>query len=102
MGKEVGFGGLQIPSLLFADDVVLLASSKSDLQLSLGQIAAESEAAWMTISTSKTEVIVPSWKSMDSPGWVERITSLSGGVQVSQVLDHKWREKGAGGLTDRL
>ena len=31
----VEFGGLRIPSL-FADDVVLLASLKSDLQLSLG------------------------------------------------------------------
>ena len=43
--EEVGFGGVQIPSLLFADDVVLLASVSSDLQLSLGRFAAECEVA---------------------------------------------------------
>ena len=39
--EGVGFGDLRIPSLLFADDVVLLASSNSDLQC---------EAAEMRIS----------------------------------------------------
>ena len=52
------FGVLRILSLLFADDVVLLASSKSDLKLSLGQFAAEWEAVEMTISTSKFEAMV--------------------------------------------
>ena len=41
-GKQQGessFGGFQIPSLLNADDMVLLVSLNSDLQLSLGQSA---------------------------------------------------------------
>ncbi len=41
--KDVRFGGLRIPSLLFVDDVVLLASSNNDLQLSLGQFAVKCE-----------------------------------------------------------
>jgi len=43
--KEVRFGGLWIASLLFADDVVLLASSDHDLRHSMGRFAAECEAA---------------------------------------------------------
>nr|XP_054589525.1 RNA-directed DNA polymerase from mobile element jockey isoform X1 [Nothobranchius furzeri] len=54
----VEFGGRRISSLLFADDVVLLASSSSDLQLLLGRFAAECEAAGMRISTSKSETMV--------------------------------------------
>ena len=45
------FGDLRITSLLFADDVVLLASSSRDLQLSLEPFAAECEAFMMRIST---------------------------------------------------
>ncbi|TWW63932.1 hypothetical protein D4764_03G0009400 [Takifugu flavidus] len=45
----------RIASLLFADDVVLLASSARDLQLSLDRFAAACEAAGMRISTSKSE-----------------------------------------------
>ncbi|KAL0161456.1 hypothetical protein M9458_045181, partial [Cirrhinus mrigala] len=41
-----------ISSLLFADDVVLLASSNQDLQRALGRFAAQCEAAGMGISTS--------------------------------------------------
>lgn len=51
----IRYGGFRIPSLLFADDVGLLASSTHDLQclcLSLGQFAAECEVAAMRISTS--------------------------------------------------
>ena len=58
VGEGIGFGGGRISSLLFADDVVLLASSNSDLQLSLGRFAAECEAAGMRISTSKSEAMV--------------------------------------------
>ena len=54
----VGLGGLWIPSLLFADEVVRLASSNSDLQLSLGRFAAECEVVGMKISTSKSEAMV--------------------------------------------
>ena len=65
--EGVGFGGLRIPSLLFADDVVLLSSSNSDLQLSLGGFAVECEAARMRISTSKSETVDLSRKRVDRP-----------------------------------
>ncbi|KAI3373044.1 hypothetical protein L3Q82_006338 [Scortum barcoo] len=45
--EGVGFGGLRIPSLLFADDMVLFGLI--DLQLSLGGFLAECEAAGMRI-----------------------------------------------------
>ncbi|PWA30265.1 hypothetical protein CCH79_00020260 [Gambusia affinis] len=53
--EGIRFGGLRIKSLLFADDVVLLASSGRDLQLLLERFAAECEAAGMAISASKSE-----------------------------------------------
>uniref|UniRef100_A0A8C6NUV0 Reverse transcriptase domain-containing protein n=1 Tax=Nothobranchius furzeri TaxID=105023 RepID=A0A8C6NUV0_NOTFU len=56
--EDICFGGLRIRSLLFADDVVLLASSERDLQLSLERFAAECEAAGMRISSSKSETTV--------------------------------------------
>jgi len=37
----VWFGDLRIASLLFADDVILLATSDRDLQHALGQFAAK-------------------------------------------------------------
>ncbi|KAI3351377.1 hypothetical protein L3Q82_020190, partial [Scortum barcoo] len=49
--RESRFGNHRISSLLFADDVVLLASSGQDLQHVLGWFAAECEAAGMRIST---------------------------------------------------
>ncbi|MDF4405451.1 reverse transcriptase domain-containing protein, partial [Vibrio parahaemolyticus] len=65
--EGVRFGDGRISSLLFADDVVLLAPSNSDLQLLLGQFAAECEAAVMRISTSKSEAMVLSRKRVDCP-----------------------------------
>jgi len=56
--EGVRFGDLRIGSLLFADDVVLMASSGRDLQLSLERFATECEAAGMGISTSKSEAMV--------------------------------------------
>ncbi|TWW65506.1 R2DM Retrovirus-related Pol polyprotein from type II retrotransposable element [Takifugu flavidus] len=56
--EGIRFGDLRIASLLFADDVVLLASSARDLQLSLDRFAAACEAAGMRISTSKSEAMV--------------------------------------------
>uniref|UniRef100_A0A3P8RJK0 Reverse transcriptase domain-containing protein n=1 Tax=Astatotilapia calliptera TaxID=8154 RepID=A0A3P8RJK0_ASTCA len=47
------FVGLRISSLLFADDVVLLASLSEGLQLALEQFTAQCEAAGMRISTSQ-------------------------------------------------
>lgn len=46
----------------FFADLVLLASSKSDLQLASGQFAAQCEAAVMRISISKSETMVLSQK----------------------------------------
>ncbi|WP_411913715.1 RNA-directed DNA polymerase [Vibrio sp. Y159] len=67
-GEEgVRFGDLRIASLLFADDVVLLASSHRDLQHALGRFAAECEAAAMRVSTSKSEAMVLSRKRVDCP-----------------------------------
>ena len=63
--EGVRFGDLRIGSLLFADDVVLLASSGRDLQLSLEQFAAECEAARMRIGTSKSETMVLSRKRVE-------------------------------------
>ncbi|KAI3355874.1 hypothetical protein L3Q82_004427 [Scortum barcoo] len=55
--EGVRFGNHRISSLLFADDVVLLASSSQDLQHVLERFAAECEAAGMRISTSKSEAM---------------------------------------------
>ncbi|KAI3376011.1 hypothetical protein L3Q82_016543 [Scortum barcoo] len=56
--EGVRFGNHRISSLLFADDVVLMASSGQDLQHVLERFAAECEAAGMRISTSKSEAMV--------------------------------------------
>uniref|UniRef100_A0A671X7J4 Reverse transcriptase domain-containing protein n=1 Tax=Sparus aurata TaxID=8175 RepID=A0A671X7J4_SPAAU len=56
--EGIWFGNHWISSLLFADDVVLLAPSNQDLQHALGRFAAECEAAGMRISTSKSEAMV--------------------------------------------
>ncbi|KAM4590384.1 uncharacterized protein V3H82_004354 [Fundulus diaphanus] len=63
--EGIRFGGLRIASLLFADDVVLLASSGRDLQLSLERFAAECEAAGMKISASKSETMVLNRKRVE-------------------------------------
>ena len=55
--EGVQFRSHWISSLLFADDVVLLALSSQDLHV-LGWFAAECEAAGMKISTSKSEAMV--------------------------------------------
>ncbi|KAK3559081.1 hypothetical protein QTP86_002998 [Hemibagrus guttatus] len=56
--EGVQFGDHRISSLIFADDVVLLAPSSLDLQHALGRFAAECEAAGMRVSTSKSEAMV--------------------------------------------
>ena len=78
-----GFRCLRFPSQLFTDDIVLLASPNSDLQLSLGRFAAERQAAVMRISTSKTEAMVLSWKRLDFPPQVA-------GVLPPQVEEFKY------------
>ena len=69
-GEGLQFGGLRVASLLFADDVVLMAPSACDLQHSLDRFAAECEVAGMRISTSKSAAIVLSRKPMDCLLWV--------------------------------
>ncbi|TWW64140.1 hypothetical protein D4764_03G0011480 [Takifugu flavidus] len=63
--EGVEFGGRKISSLLFVDDVVLLAPSNRDLQEMLGLFATECEAAGMRISTSKSESMVLAWKKVE-------------------------------------
>ncbi|TWW71606.1 hypothetical protein D4764_16G0001030 [Takifugu flavidus] len=63
--EGVRFGDLRIGSRLFADDVVLLASSARDLQRSLDRFAAACKAAGMKISTSKSEAMVLNWKKVE-------------------------------------
>ena len=81
--EGVEFGGGRISSLLFADDVVLLAPSNHDLQLSLERFAAECEAAGMRISTSKSEAMVLSRKRVECPLQV-------GGEVLPQVEEFKY------------
>ena len=50
--EGVLIGDLRIGSPLFADEVVLLASTARDLEMSLDQFAAECEAAGVKISTA--------------------------------------------------
>ncbi|KAI3367241.1 hypothetical protein L3Q82_008293 [Scortum barcoo] len=89
--EGVRFGNHRISSLLFADDVVLMASSGQDLQHVLERFAAEvCEAAGMRISTSKSggHGSRPEKGGMPSPGgW--RGPASSGGVQVSRGLVHE-------------
>ncbi|TWW81841.1 R2 Retrovirus-related Pol polyprotein from type I retrotransposable element [Takifugu flavidus] len=63
--EGVQFGDLRIGSLLFADDVVLLASSARNLQRSLDRFAAACEAAGMKISTSKSKAMVLNQKKVE-------------------------------------
>ncbi|KAI3377380.1 hypothetical protein L3Q82_008570, partial [Scortum barcoo] len=65
--RESRFGNHRISSLLFADDVVLMASSGQDLQHVLERFAAECEAAGMRISTSKSEAMVLDRKRVAVP-----------------------------------
>ncbi|TWW68233.1 hypothetical protein D4764_19G0000310 [Takifugu flavidus] len=69
--EGVQFSDLRIGSLLFEDDVVLLASSARDLQRSLNRFAAACEAAGMKISTSKSEAMVLNRKKVECLLWVK-------------------------------
>ena len=82
MPKGVRFGSHWISSLLFADDVVLLAPSSQGLQYVLGQFAAESEAPSLRtwFSTGK------SWLA---PSVLGESSCLNGEVQVSWGLVHE-------------
>ncbi|KAI3371490.1 hypothetical protein L3Q82_024076 [Scortum barcoo] len=82
--EGVRFGNHRISSLLFADDVVLMASSGQDLQHVLERFAAECEAAGMRISTSKSEAMVLS----TGKGW--HALSRWGGEVLPQVEEFKY------------
>ena len=85
-----------IPSLLFADDLVQLASSNSDLQHAQGWFAAECQAAGMRISTPQSEPMVLCQKGISCPRYhLGRFTSPSEKAQESQGLVHKWGKNGA-------
>ncbi|XP_023284603.1 receptor-type tyrosine-protein phosphatase F-like [Seriola lalandi dorsalis] len=87
----LGFGGRRISSLLFVDDVVLLASSSADLQLSLGRFAAKCETAGMKISTSKSEAMVLSRKRVDCPLQVGgKVLPQVGGKVLPQAEESKY------------
>ena len=74
----VTIGRCRISRLLFADDLVLLASSESGLQHALNGFAAACDIAGMEISTSKSEVLHLSRNSVQCPLQV-------GGVSLKQV-----------------
>ncbi|KAI3376582.1 hypothetical protein L3Q82_016462 [Scortum barcoo] len=105
--EGVRFGNHRISSLLFADDVVLLASSSQDLQHVLERFAAECEAAGMRISTLQIRGhggTRPEKGGMPSPGewrapalkW--RSSSISG--SCSRVRE-RWSVRLTGGLVQR-
>ncbi|KAK3530107.1 hypothetical protein QTP86_014770 [Hemibagrus guttatus] len=81
--EGVRFGDHRISSLIFADDVVLLASSGLDLQHALGRFAAECEAAGMRVSTSKSEAMVLERKKV-------ACTLQVGGEVLPQVEEFKY------------
>ncbi|KAK3565371.1 hypothetical protein QTP86_007107 [Hemibagrus guttatus] len=81
--EGVRFGDHRISSLIFADDVVLLAPSSLDLQHALGRFAAECEAAGMRVSTSKSEAMVLDRKKV-------ACTLQDGGEVLSQVEQFKY------------
>lgn len=65
--KVVLFGNYTIVYLLFADDMVMLASLSQNLNYTLGQFAVECEADVMTISTYKCKAMVLHWKKVTCP-----------------------------------
>ncbi|KAK3513103.1 hypothetical protein QTP70_001397 [Hemibagrus guttatus] len=81
--EGVRFGDHRISSLIFADDVVLLASSGLDLQHALGRFAAECAAAGMRVSTSKSKAMVLDRKKV-------ACTLQVGGEVLPQVEEFKY------------
>ena len=58
-------GKCKISRLLFADDLVLLSSTKSDLQRALNSFADACDTGAMKISTTKTDVLQETFKEPD-------------------------------------
>ena len=80
----VTIGRYKIRRLLFADDLVLLASSESGLQCELNGFAASCDIAGMKMSTSKTEVLHLSRNLV-------QCFSQVGGVSVTSQRIELWR-----------
>ena len=78
-------GRCKINRLLFADGLVLLASSESSLQNALNGFAAARDIATMKISVSKTEILHLSRNSVQCSMQV-------GGVPLKQVEKFKYLE----------
>ncbi|KAK3558333.1 hypothetical protein QTP86_017264 [Hemibagrus guttatus] len=81
--EGVRFVDHRILLLLFADDVVLLASSSLDLQHALERFAAECEVAGMSVSTSISEAMVLNRKKL-------ACTLQVGGEFLPQVEEFKY------------
>jgi len=57
-GEGITIGNCRVSRLLFADDMVLLSPSQSDLQQALDRFTAQCNNAGMRISATKTETLV--------------------------------------------
>ena len=79
----VKIGDVKVARLLFADDLVILASSQADLQSALDRFAAECEASSMKISVTKSEVMVVARSPTDC------VLHVSG-AQLRQVQEFKY------------
>lgn len=77
--------GVGVPSLLFADDVILLASFVSDLQHPLERFPAECEAAGLRMSTLRSQAMVLCQKIVES--------SVLGGGLLPQAREFKYPKK---------
>ena len=81
--EGVWFGSHWISSLLFADDVVLLAPSSQDIQHVFGRFAVECEGDGMRISNSKSDAMVLDQKEVVCSLWI-------GGELLPHVEEFKY------------
>lgn len=81
--KGLRLGDVEISHLLFADDLVILAPSSTDLQAAVDSFANECEAVSMKINTSKTETMVISRTT-------EQCTVQVDGAALKQVEKFKY------------
>ncbi len=88
--EGVGFGDHAISSLLFVDDVVVLATSDQDLLHALGRFAAEFEAVGMRISASNPRP----WSSVGK-GWLAH-------YRLVKCCYRKWRSSSIWGSCSRV
>jgi hypothetical protein len=57
-GDCLSLAGVQVPCLLFADDLVLLSSTRAGLQAMLGALEPFSRRMGLTVNRGKTKVVV--------------------------------------------